>query len=295
MPRFDALQRASFNSSVFPCDEIEIRGGLRDHVHEYPHNPGGAPEKLGRKLYEIDLVCPFHDTFAKYPDLYPATLDALFSLFDAQLTADLVIPTVGTMRAYAVTWKRKAIGKARSGERVSMLFREDQGADGLDAFISSAGNVKGFVAQSDRFKLAVKLAPLPVPFFDSLLDAINQVLALKDIGDRYTLLLEAKLLALIDVISQFDRLDLMKDPTMWRVADTMHAIWKSSVDAMNDLSNSKRTFSTYRTPKVMTITEISTALYRDATHGAELLQLNAIEDAFAIPTGTPLRYYPLAA
>ncbi len=41
----------------------------------------------------------------------------------------------------------------------------------------------------------------------------------------------------------------------------------------------------------MRINEISAAIYGDATHVDELLQLNALSDPFDVKAGTRIRYY----
>lgn len=293
MPRFDGFQRASFNVIAFPCEEIEVHGGIREHVHEYPHNPGGTPEKLGRKLYEIEMVCLFHDTFAGYPGLYPDSLAAMRGHFETELTADLVIPTVGTIKAYCYDWKQRATGRQRSGERVTFRFREDMPPDDLDAFVATASSIKGFVALAQNFRIVAQDAPPPKPsLFDDIQNAINSVLAIKDQADLFGNLIEAKLLALANVCSQIDQLNILKDPTSYRIANAMHEIWKASLDSLRDLSQTQKKLETFKLPMLMTITDVARRLYGDASRSVEILQLNPITDAFAIPAGTPIRYYP---
>ena len=294
MPRFDSLQRASFNGIKFPVEEIEIRGGLRDHVHEYPHNPGGTPEKLGRKLYEVELVGLFHDTFAKYPNLYPDGLNALQSHFDDELTADLIVPTVGTIKAYAFQWRRRATGRQRSGERVTLVFREDQPADGLDAFVATATGPGGWDGLCQN--LALKLDDLPSTdsLFDSITNAMNALLSVKDTADRYGGLLAAKLDALVSLCAQVDQLAVMKDPTNWSTASALRDVWAAAKSAQDDLSNKRSSIRHFITPTVMPIGEVARAIYGDGSRQIELLQLNPIDDAFAIPRGTDIRYYAAA-
>ncbi len=100
MAAFDALLRASFLDYPFPVQDIDVKGGLRDHVHEYPHAPGGAPEKLGRKLYEFTFTCPFLTGLRGYPKLWPETLATLRIFFEGQNTGDLVVPTIGTINTF---------------------------------------------------------------------------------------------------------------------------------------------------------------------------------------------------
>ena len=41
----------------------------------------------------------------------------------------------------------------------------------------------------------------------------------------------------------------------------------------------------------MTVSEVSIAVYGDTTHALELLQLNAFNDALAIPPGAIVEHY----
>jgi prophage DNA circulation protein len=293
MSRFDTLQQASFNGIKFPVDEIEVRGSIRDHVHEYPHSPGGTPEKEGRKLYEIDLVCPFHDTFVKYPGLYPDGLALLRSNFENETTATLVVPTIGSIKAYAMTWTQRATGKQRSGERVTLKFREDQPPDDLDAFIlSTSSSVSTLSAQSQRFKLAAADGPQPQPsIFDDLQNAVNAVLAIKDTGDRYGNLLEAKLLAVVSLCNDIDNLQILRNPSTFRIAYAMQDMWKSALESLKDIAGKKRALSVYITRTTVAISDVAKTIYGNAARSMELLQLNPIEDAFAIPANTSIRYY----
>jgi len=56
---FENLRKTAFDGIEFPIESIKVKGGLRFHVHEYPHVPGGDAEKLGRRLYEIEIVGNF--------------------------------------------------------------------------------------------------------------------------------------------------------------------------------------------------------------------------------------------
>jgi len=50
---------------------------------------------------------------------------------------------------------------------------------------------------------------------------------------------------------------------------------------------------TYVTPTLMSVTDIAKALYGDASRGMDILDLNPIEDAVAVPRAS-VRYYPEA-
>ena len=133
---FDTLQRASFQGIEFPITSMTLKGGIRDHIHEYPHAAGGAPEKLGRKLYEVSMQANFQSTFRAYPRLWPSALSKLRKIFEQQTTGDLVIPTIGTIQAYARNWTQQMEAKIRSGETATFEFVEDQGSEDLAAGIN---------------------------------------------------------------------------------------------------------------------------------------------------------------
>lgn len=292
MPRFDQFQQASFNSTVFPVDEIEVRGGMREHVHEYSHSPGGTPELEGRKLYEIDLVCPFHDTFRKYPKLYPDGLAAFRGTFESGTRATLVVPTIGSIQAYCYSWTQRAAGRTRSGERVTWRFREDQPADDLDAFLlKTSASGAALSAKADAFKAEITAAPTS-SLFDDLLNAVNFAVSFKDTADRYGNLLEAKLLAVSSACSLLDTNPLLRNPVYFRIAYAMQEIWRTANDALKDIMGKKRQFQRFVTTATMSISDVARRLYGDASRGMELLQLNPIEDAFAIPANVSIRYYP---
>src|SRR5438105_4964362 len=128
---FDTLQRASFGGAEFPVESVSIVGGLRDHIHEYPHSQGGAPEKMGRKLYTIRMKAVFQTKFKLYPGLYPNTLNFLRKMFEEQSSADLVVPTIGTMTAYCRNWTQEMEWRIRNGEKADFEFVEDLAQDFL--------------------------------------------------------------------------------------------------------------------------------------------------------------------
>jgi hypothetical protein len=66
MAIFDSLQAFQFGEFLFPFRSYSIKGGMREHLHEFPHG-GIAPEKLGRKLYEISVTGLFLEPEALLP------------------------------------------------------------------------------------------------------------------------------------------------------------------------------------------------------------------------------------
>lgn len=299
MPYFDELQQASFNGLPFPVSELRVEGGLRDHEHEYPHAPGADAEKLGRKLYKIQMVCPFHATFRKYPAIYPQGLDTLQGFFDQETTADLVIPTIGTIKAYAKTWVRTASAKARSGETVQLLFTEDQSQlfltnELIDTTAATlASNASTFDAQAalEQFQQPVTLGLL-----DAFQEAVTSVLAIQDTQEAVSNLMAAKLAALVSDAQALDRCAEMQDPSHALLIGYLHDLWDSAQRQAQNLNQSSASPLIYTVRSLCSITQVSAAIFDgDSTHAVELLQMNPIEDAFAIPAGTPITYIPALA
>lgn len=222
----------SFLGLEFPVESMRIRGGLRDHVHEYPHSPGGAPEKLGRRLYEIDITANFQTTFRKWPNLWPQRLYDLQRKFEAQETGDLVIPWMGTIQAYCVQWDREMTARILSGERAYFRFREDQNAAFLvDNLIEVS--TQSLKAAGDRFNnewVAEDRGVRPT-LFDQILDSVNSALALIDTGNAYISVVEAKLLGVVSLCREADqRLELFQRPEDNAMLEAMKQIWAAAVE-----------------------------------------------------------------
>lgn len=296
MPAFARLQPASFGGITYPVSSVEVQGGIRDHIHEYPHSPGGAPEKLGRKLYTIRMEADFHATFTKYPNLWPQALGKLRKMFEDQATDDLVIPTVGTIKAYARTWSQHMTNTVASGEKAVFEFVEDQ----TDAFLTAAlleQDAKVLNRVTVNFNAAKALADFAgdkttESLFDQFSDAANSVFALGDQLDVLGNLLGAKLLALTALMSQADNLVFMQDPANYPLIKATRDLWSLAQDAADNLQAKQGGLLNYRVPGPMSMSAVSTAIYGDASHTVELMQLNVVEDLFAIPAGTNLNYYP---
>lgn len=295
MPAFTKLKRASFMGIEFPVSEVEVRGGIRDHIHEYPHADGGAPEKLGRKLYEIKMVGNFQATFVKYPKLWPDGLKNLRQTFEKQLTGDLVIPTIGTIKAYARTWTQTMTPKSSlSGEIASFDFAEDQTDTSLvkeDLAVNIQVLPIMIGAVNAQRALAEFGAARDISLFDALSNAVNSVLAVADIADAAAGLISAKILAVTDLCSQISNTLTAKDARNAPLISALHDLWDTSQRANENLFQEKARQLTYVVPSTMSVSAISSVLYDgDASRGIEIMQLNPIEDPFAVRAGTKINY-----
>jgi prophage DNA circulation protein len=305
MPIFDQLQRASFDGVAFPVEEVEVEGTLRDHVHEYPHSPGGAPEKEGRRLYVVRMQASFLDIWKDYPGLWPDGLARIRAKYEGEKSGDLLIPTIGTITAYITSFRQRMVARQRSGEKVELAFREDQSNQFLaDALTAEVGASLALKAQRLRLEvgsldeslprgmLPPEGAPSPGSIFDTINDAVNAVLAIRDQAELAGNLLEQRLLWLAGICDEADKtLLFLQNPINHRVTDALHELWDSALTLSSDLQGKRSPMATYVVPLTMAVGDISRALYGDASRGVELMQLNPLDDPFRVPAGTTLKYY----
>jgi prophage DNA circulation protein len=306
MPRPTALQRLQRAAwqvpggpkVEFPVRHVQVHGSGRKHIHEYSHSPGGAIEKLGRKLYEIRMSCPFMETFDLYPNLWPLGLDSLRNSFERQDTGDLTIPTLGTIKAICDDWSQMMEARVQSGEEVELAFTEDQSQLFLVDEIIGNGQTRindTFVRFEDEVN---KLTPEQASIFDGIRDAANGVLAFVDQARAFGMLLQAKLDGLETLIAEADAditfgNGILQDPENFFLWNSLRDLWASANQLTSDIFQQQIQLQTFIVPMTMSIADVSVAIYGDATHAVDLLQTNAsFDDAFAIVAGTKINYYP---
>lgn len=298
MPIFDNLPRASFSGAEFPVESVRVKGGLRYHVHEYPHIDGGDLEKLGRRLYEIEMRATFQSTgsdadghsFGNWGPIWPSRLALLRSLFDAKTTATLVIPTIGSIQACCIDWDQEMVAKMRSGENTTFRFIEDQ--ESAFAF-SKLVQVKteSLIAISDKVAIQFDRVGVPRSFTDQLLDAVNNVLAIADQVELFGMQVGAKLGLVAALCREFDqRIEQFQNPGNWLALDAMKDLWAATQELATNVDGDSVVFAFYEVKRQSTIAEIATAIYGSTERATELLQLNPIEDAFEVPARTQIRY-----
>lgn len=293
---FDQLLFASFDSIQFPVRKVTVKGGIREHSHEYPKVPGAASEKLGRKLYTISMNGPFYNNLLPPWDesLWPGALSDLRDRFEEELTSDLLIPTIGTIKAFCTNWSQTMDARIRSGEDVELEFKEDQSsAFLLDGII----NIKGtsLLAEGKSLEEIATAAGLN-DIFAELEAQIDGVTAIIGTAEMYSGAGQAKLAGLI---STFDRLDAtvgaLNDPANATLLEAYLNSWASAQALQQDLLRQQRPLIIYEVPTLMAVSDVSRAIYGDTSKATDILGLNPIEDAFAIRRGTVLRVYAPAA
>lgn len=304
MPSYKDFQKAQFGPIRFPYTQINIKGSLRHHVHEFPHSAGGKVEKMGRKLYSIRFRIPLHDIPGSdlerdFPQLFPNRLANLLALFDREATLDLVIPNLGTMKCVATEWDGTAdMAEALSGDTWNVEFLEDDERGSIVGDIPSYGLAALAAAGDDLAAkaLAAYGAKKPPGLFQAINDAITVVDGALGTADAYGRLVAAKIEAVADLCGKADReIEALQDPMNHALVEALKNVWANAVDLAENVPGVTTDVSTFRVPSLMSIGQVSTRLFGSADRGVELLQMNAIDDAFAIKPGTELRYLKKAA
>lgn len=295
----ETLPPLSFARIKFPFERITTTGGVRNHVHEFPHAPGGEPEKMGRSLYKVSIICQFHDVPGSdleilYPDLFPARLTHLRDLFETQITDDLVVPNIGTIRAFCTNWTEVIDVKITSGESVTLEFLEDQDEE------ATAKELPTFSPLLlDRQALTLKgmvgaLYLEPPSIFQQINDAVNSVKAISGIADAATNLIVAKLEGITRLCSEAaDQVPSLQEPPNFAVLDALKDVWFSAQQLALDVAQRHITIQTWTVPRVMSVTEISAAISQlgSQVDVDDVIDLNAtIDDRFAVQPGTQIRY-----
>lgn len=325
---FRELQRASFDGIEFPISRCEVIGGLRDHVHEYPHSPGGAPEKLGRRLYTIRMSAVFDARLLGYNEnLWPGDLADLRDRFEQQTTARLVIPTIGTIDAYCFNWSQLASSERQSGETAELEFREDQSKaflfeglvnvdltgyqDAITEFDETLRPLMEGGTLQPNGTVTPPLVPAPTPrraltkaeafamlrqrdadILQKISQGFVEALSFADRGELYATQVQAKALQVIAGCEQAYRtVEILKRPLMWRELRAMKRVWENARTLHDRAAGTANRILLYRTPAPMSVTDVSRALYGDTQRAVLLLKLNAFRDAFQIPRDTVVRYF----
>jgi len=316
---FDSLPQASFFGVPFPVSKIELTCSLRDHIHEYPHSPGGAPEKLGRKLYEIHLTVPAYQGLAKYPTIWPDDYTGLRQRFETGKSGELVIPTVGTITAYCTSWREVADPKTgRNGITAELTFREDQ----ADLFLVSsliAQTSAGFGSNLAAYQQALddqqarladayaagvaypdvllltSISASDLSLLTAVITAANLVTAALAEAASFGFAVAMLAEALVTTCQQADQASLWADPTYYPLLYALHDLWQNAQQLATDALSTGVRVVHYTVPQPgLGIGAISTAIYGDASHSIELLETNEIYDPFFVPGGTVLKAYLFA-
>jgi hypothetical protein len=294
MAYLDDLKRFSVDGIVLPYQRIRVRGGQRDHVHEFPYVPGGLPELFGRKLYEIDVSIRIDDAIMRAGGYYRGrnlytNLNVLQGRWEDGRRMSLYLPNIGEIQGYAVDWERDLDVRVRSGETCEVKFREDQ--DQANLVMKTLSN-KPVAAVAQKLGALEATMPVPPPsIFDQIRNAVNQLLAIRDQAQMWTDFVAVKIAGLLALFREADEtLDLLLDPQNHEMLEAMHALWAS----VQEMQTEAGTIETYTTTRDMDAASAAQAIYGTTAEAVSIMNLNALEDPYRIPAGTALKYLKAA-
>jgi hypothetical protein len=273
--------------------EVDVKGSLRHHVHEYLKSPGGDVEELARKLYQITMRSEFHDVFPKWPDLYLALGD-LMALFETGISYPLHIPTVGTITAKCIEWDRRMVAKVRSGESATFTFIEAQETQELAERVLDIG--ESLASKLGDFEIAIDQTMPGTSLFDGILGAAHSVLAVVDQVELTSALVVAQLESFTTMCNELDQtLTDLDKPANHEVLEAFHELWAAVGRLARDSLRLSTPIDLFIVPATMAVTQVAIKIYGNTDRAVELLKLNALDDALAIPRNTVIRHYAKAA
>ncbi len=294
---FDGLKPLSFANIAFPYKTYRVTGGIRKHEFNYPHNPGGVTEKLGRKLYQVHVSSNFTDGLLRiYPNLL-SDLKSLRSKFANQETASLNIPHIGEMSMFADDWAESATAKDRSTIEVEMTFTEEMPNDFTIGNIANDRTGQTFGDALDTLNAQVLLNQLLLTkntqnIFGAVNAICSSILGIKDQLDLYGSLIVSKIDGATQIIRDADQqVKELNNPDFWPLLDALQDLWLASVQLQQDIQQSGVQLRVYTTPLRMTVAQVSSAIFGDNSRAVDIMTLNPIDDPFSIPAGFQIQYY----
>ncbi len=139
-------QVGSARALVFPVTEISEEGGNRIVLRERPYRDGAKVDDIGSKAKSWSLKAYFENSIDEGQQqngqaLYPGVLNALIRSFDQHETGDLIVPTIGKVRARAMSYVRSERSDERDCASVEFKFVQDN-EDNIDATSFTLPTVK---------------------------------------------------------------------------------------------------------------------------------------------------------
>lgn len=308
MPILEKAKPAEFAGIKLLVDRVDVTWAHRIHLHEYPHRASAALEKLGRRPYEFKVSANFDEGAKSYPNLYPVSLNALRQIFEEERSADLVLPTFGTIRAFLSMNVQQWSAASLSGEHCDLSFIED--ASEVFTLEAQIGTSAKAIEEKldDLFFLTKKIYPPlgewgdlgdltgieePMPgLFDSLDDAVREFAAIGDQVELGGQLLEAKALKIAGYCAQIEKtVGIFGRPAGAAAHDVLKEIWSDALRVAKDIQGKSNPIATFTVPVPMSIQDVSRRVFGTTERSFDLMQLNAVDDPLLIPAATVLRYY----
>jgi hypothetical protein len=218
---------------------------------------------------------------------YPKSLESSGVLrmhCEDEVTGDLVIPWIGTVKAFIEELELGEKNTVRSGLSFRAKFVEDwDWMFPIQAFIQVEqtkmdGAFKNFQDQGYHADIFSKIAA-----------GVGSVLGIRDQFQLYSALVQSKLGYLESLFREADALATeLSDPKNLLGLDAFQNLWASVRKFSADIADKGAEFKYWVTPTVMTLQQVAAAI---KVQPIDLLGLNVIEDSTAIKAGTRIRYY----
>jgi hypothetical protein len=204
---------------------------------------------------------------------------------------------VGSIKAYAIGWEEKADTRNRSGIEVDMTFREDQeGAFVFEVLQLGPTTLPERVDTLDDVRARLYAGRTEPGLFAQINTVANSLLAIKDQNALYGSLIASKIYSLSALLGRVDtEVGDMNDPDNLELLEAVHALWDAVNRLGNDMQSKSVDLRSFTVPLLMSVTDVSNAIYGNSSKATDIMQLNALENPMAIPAGTSVRYYPVAA
>jgi prophage DNA circulation protein len=290
---------------VFPVQEISEEGGNRIVNRERPYRDGAKIDDVGSKPKMWTFRAYFENSIeegaSKKLPLYPDVLNALIRSFDTHQTGDLVVPTVGKVRARAMSYRRDEKNDERDAAVVEFKFIQDN-EDKVDATAFTLPTVKAslrtlqdsttFSAQSDA-TFSSSLADLN-EFSDNLVAIANfPGNTMNDIDSQAGIVVGAVNRVATAFTSKSNNPKtkaraMLSDPDASITQRRLVALADTASRARSDLRNNDPPIVTVVLDTTMNIFEVATQFKQDPT---KLINLNSGLDLFRILAKTSVRIY----
>jgi hypothetical protein len=314
------LAPASFGGQKFEFTSMHIRGGQRYHLLEYRKRNGGRVDRQGRRPYAITFDAWWHENIS-LPDEgagFPMGFDRMLRRLEKGETDDLYVPSLGVIRAFCHNWDATMNVRVRSGMTTQLEFIEDseeQTLEELAAIGTTKLDAKATTFEQEVAALRLQLAaqraqeavpgslpefpPLPIDevetldLVDSVVQMARDIESIRDQADLYGSLMSAKVESLIAAMARIERTMAFQQPENWSAIKAGREMWSSAVELSKDLRGTRLPLRVFEVPRVMSIQEISLAIFGDTSHGFELLmnQSFTIDDPMVIQPGTQMQYF----
>jgi hypothetical protein len=294
---FDTWRRAKFDTIEFPFTDLDIRGSLRKHTHEYLKRPGGEVEALGRRCYIFSVKCRFVDVFEAYAGLYPSRLSALISLCESERTYDLWIPPMErSFKVKATEWTRSISAQLRNGEDATFTFEEDSTEQyttlNLIGTKSAAIPPKATVLAQEVRALEDATA---ISALDALLATIDLYLTAVSLVQADIEFQTARIDGVVRRCEALANTPVMQTATAARALRALIEVWALAAQEKAAQLSASRPLLTYLVEQpTMNIIDLSIALYGTPRKAGALLGWNDLDNAMAIRRGTNILYLQAA-